>query len=454
MPELDAELIIATLLDKDDEDASAIPDEIAAPDAVRLVTADGDPLSIKSLAQIKSAWNDFLFIGRGLTADEFTDYVNAYDFGTIPPDYVVLHHTGDPCTRQAPLAGATVWDAGEDGRSEEEIYRRRKAKLNNVATFYRNKKWSRGPHLFIDDRYIWLFSPMRLRGNHALEGGNEFTDKTGKYHYSIGIEVVGCYSKVKWPPAIERMVGHAVAALRKRPGTFELEYRAGAKKHTPEGRVGSVCSHRDFNKPSCPGDAIKEDYYISVLRREWQRFVGGTPAGEGGKRLTTASRVVGDATGTRESVERYVRAHLPPGSEYAGDVGVIVGHYWTHAPAVGVDPFLAAAHMVLETESLASPWAARPRRNPASLGVSQEGGLSFDSWERGVQAHLGQLLALALRDDQASAAQRAMMQRNPRHGAIAAALRGTAATVGTLGAGWGGGEAYGQRLLGLAAQMG
>lgn len=371
---------------------------------------------------------------------------------------MVLHHSGDPCTRQAFSKDAnSVWDADEQGRSEEEIYRRRKTRLTNVAKYYRGLGWSRGPHLFIDDRYIWLFSPMKLRANHTLQGGNEFKDDKGKYHYSIGIEVVGCYTNVRWPEPVERLVGHAVAVLRKRLGTFELEYRKDAPKHTPRGRVGSVCSHRDFNKPACPGDAVTEDYYISVLRREWNRLQGGAapaPAPAGPSPLAAASPVVGPATGTRAAVERYIQKRLPAGSEYAGDVGVIVGQYWAQAPAVGVDPYLAAVQMVLETEGLTSHWAARPRRNPASLGVNQEGGLSFASWEASVQAHLGQLLALALRDDQATDAQRAVMARNPRHAAIDPALRGTAATAGTLGTGWGGGDGYGQRILSLAAAIG
>ena len=426
----------------------AITFDVARSTAPRLL------IPIRPMSETIPELNGFDFIGKGLTPAEFTRYVDAYDFGTIPPDYVVLHHSGSPCTRAAPEPGAWVWDAGEAGKTQSEIYAQRKARLINIASYYKGEGWKRGPHLFIDERYIWLFSPMREPGTHAKEGGNEFRDAQGRLHYSIGIEVVGCYTHVRWPEPVERNVGHAVAALKRRLGTFELEYRADAPKHTAKGRVGSICSHRDFNKPSCPGDAITENYYISVLQREWQRFSAGGPTPPAGRPLTAASPVVGAATGTRESVERYLQRHLPPGSEYAGDVGTIVGHYWTYAHGVGVDPFLAATQMVLETNSLAAPWAARPRRNPASLGVAQEGGLSFGTWEVGVQAHLGQLLALALRDDQASPEQRDMMRRNPRHASIDPALRGTAFNVETLGAGWGGGDEYGRRILALARELG
>lgn len=83
-----------------------------------------------------------------------------------------------------------------------------------------------------------------------------------------------------------------------------------------------------------------------------------------------------------------------------------------------------------------SQWAARPHRNPAGLGVRQEGGLSFNTWEEAVQAHIGQLLAFALKDDEANDAQRQMMSKNPRHGNIGAELRGTAKTLAGLNNRW------------------
>ncbi|HYF61353.1 MAG TPA: hypothetical protein VD886_00980, partial [Herpetosiphonaceae bacterium] len=46
----------------------------------------------------------FKYIGQGLKADEFARYVETYDFGAQPPDFVVLHHTGIPSTAAAPSA--------------------------------------------------------------------------------------------------------------------------------------------------------------------------------------------------------------------------------------------------------------------------------------------------------------------------------------------------------------
>ena len=385
----------------------------------------------------------FLFLGQGLTADEFTAYVQSYDFGTIPPDYVVLHHTANPCTLHARYPAGSAWDDNEGGLSEAQIKQRRLGKLTAIKEYYRTNPsyfWDRGPHLFIDDRWIWLFTPMRHIGIHAAQG-NSYT-RDGRLHYSIGIEVVGYYEHVQWPAPVQQLVGHAVAALKRRLGTFELRYQRFA---------GGVSSHRDYNKPQCPGRAISEDFYIGVLNEAWQRL--NRPAQPEVAALNVNSPIMGSASGPIEQLIAFVKAQLPPDSEYKNDVEKILGYYWQYAPPVGVDPFLAASQMVFETDALRSQWAARPRRNPAGLGVRQEGGLSFATWEDSVQAHIGQLLAFALRDDQANQAQREMIARNPRHGHIAPELRGSAATLSGLSDRWTADPRYADKLTARAVAI-
>lgn len=384
----------------------------------------------------------FLYIGQGLTADEFTAYVERYNFGTIPPDYVVLHHTANPCTLHARYPGGSAWDGNEGGLSEAQIKQRRLGKLTSIKEYYRtnpNYFWDRGPHLFIDDRYIWLFTPMHDIGIHAAQGNSY--NSGGRLHYSIGIEVVGYYEHVQWPEPVAQLVGHAVAVLKRRLGTFELRYQRFA---------GGISSHRDYNKPQCPGRAITEDFYIRVMNDAWQRLTNPPrPVAP----LSLDSPILGTASGPLEQVSAFIKAQLPPDSEYTNDVDLIVGYYAKYAPSVGVDPFLAAAQMVLETDALRSHWAARPQRNPAGLGVRQEGGLSFATWEASVQAHLGQLLAFALRDDQASQEQRAMIARNPRSANIVAELRGSTPTVRDLSNRWTSDPAYADKLVARATAI-
>lgn len=200
----------------------------------------------------------FAYIGAGMSLPQFTTYLATYDFGPIPPDFVVLHHTAIPAASYAPYGDpARFWDAGEQGLPEQAIYAKRKRTLDGIMRYYRDALgWPAGPHLFIDERWIWLMTPMADIGVHA-RSGNAYR-VLGRLHYSIGIEVVGYYGSVRWPPAVERLVGGAVVALARRLGTIQLRHTRGA---------GGISSHRDWGKPECPGNAISTSYYLGVLAR-------------------------------------------------------------------------------------------------------------------------------------------------------------------------------------------
>ncbi len=203
----------------------------------------------------------FLYIGEGLRAAAFDRYVSSYSFGRIPPSYIVLHHTAIPSTLAARYPSGAVWDAGEEGMSEARIYQKRVKQLDALAAYYENSLgWDRGPHLFIDDRWIYLFTPMSAVGIHAKEG-NAFT-KDGRLHYSIGIEVIGYYEKVTWPAPVAANVRTAAQALCGRLG-IRPAYRP-APVHSPAAHDLSLSSHRDY-KPGCPGAAITESYYIATV---------------------------------------------------------------------------------------------------------------------------------------------------------------------------------------------
>src|SRR4051812_28639705 len=159
----------------------------------------------------------FLYLGTGLTAPAFATYVASYNFGRIPPSYVVLHHTAIPSTLVNRFPSGAVWDADERGLSEAQIYQKRTRQLDNLRNFYRDTLgWDRGPHLFIDEKYIWLFTPMNAVGIHAKEG-NSYT-LGGKLHYSIGIEVVGYYEDKPWPAPVAANVRAALHAISTRLG--------------------------------------------------------------------------------------------------------------------------------------------------------------------------------------------------------------------------------------------
>jgi hypothetical protein len=120
------------------------------------------------------------------------------------------------------------------------------------------------------------------------------------------------------------------------------------------------------------------------------------------------------------------------------DVRMIVGRYWDTAPAVGLDPLVVVAQMVLETGGLTSFWSQRPRRNPAGIGVTGEPGvgLSFPDWATAVRAHAGRLLAYALPRGEGNAAQKAMIEEALAFRPLPDQFRGAAPTLRGLVGRW------------------
>lgn len=205
----------------------------------------------------------FAYIGQALDRDGFSAYVARYNFGPIPPDYVVIHSTEIPPASWAPLEGHANWDDNESGLSDLQIRTKRKAQLDGLMHYYSSVVknpdgsigWPSGPHLFIDERWIWLFTPMNTIGVHAAEG-NSYTDKAG-LHYSIGVEVVGYYEHTAWPAPVAANVAHAVATLKQWLQTFD--FIAGPW-------AGKISRHADYNKPECPGSIITPSFYLPLFR--------------------------------------------------------------------------------------------------------------------------------------------------------------------------------------------
>ena len=231
----------------------------------------------------------FAYLGTPLTLAEFVSYLASYDFGSIAPDQVVLHNTANPDASWAPLgtSDAAWWDRDEAGMSLTAIRNKRNKQLDAIKAYYVSLGWDAGPHLFIDERWIWLFTPLNTVGVHAKEG-NSYRDSAGKLHYTIGCEFVGWFGKRGWPASMQALARGAVQALRAQIKTFDIVYKP-APPHTPAAHQGSVAFHRDYNKPACPGAVITPAYAIPILSAPpppvadpWPARWGpiATPAGE------------------------------------------------------------------------------------------------------------------------------------------------------------------------------
>lgn len=208
----------------------------------------------------------FAYIGQALTGPEFVAYVATYNFGSVLPDQLVIHNSANPDASWAPLDSdpANNWDRDEAGLTEAQIKAKRKGQLDAIMRYYRDTLgWEAGPHLFVDERWIWLFTPMYEIGVHAMEG-NSYKDAAGKLHYTIGIETIGWFGKVGWPPSMQVLLRTAAQALRSRLRTFDIIYKS-APRHQPQLHQGSIAFHRDYNKAECPGAIITPAYAIPIL---------------------------------------------------------------------------------------------------------------------------------------------------------------------------------------------
>lgn len=110
------------------------------------------------------AWKPI--VGRGFSREEFEDYCESLTWTAWRPSFITLHNTGAPSLAQRP-----------NGFTAQH--------MQNLVTYYRDQKhWSAGPHLFIDDRKIWVFTPLTERGVHSPSFNSR----------AIGIEMLGDFA--------------------------------------------------------------------------------------------------------------------------------------------------------------------------------------------------------------------------------------------------------------------
>ena len=159
-------------------------------------------------------------INKKLSLEEFKSYVNGFNFSPLNPTKIVIHHTWRPTTQE--------WQGQKS--------------INGLKTFYEGKGWSAGPHLFIGEDGIWLFSPMNLVGVHSGEGNTK----------SIGIEVVGDYDNQVWSGKTKDNTVGAIKALMSKLAIKD----------------SGIHFHREYSSKSCPGNAITKDWVLNQLNSD------------------------------------------------------------------------------------------------------------------------------------------------------------------------------------------
>jgi len=164
-------------------------------------------------------------INRRLSVQEFADYLKSYAFPTPTPHKLVLHHTWRPTTE--------TWQ-GETS-------------ILALKRYYEHKGWPAGPHIFVAEDGIWLFSPMNRDGIHA---GTLNTQ-------SIGLEVVGNYDHTIWLGQTKFNALAAISLLMKRLNLTSKQLHF----------------HREVSTQSCPGYAISKTWLLRELERFESKYL-------------------------------------------------------------------------------------------------------------------------------------------------------------------------------------
>lgn len=165
-----------------------------------------------------SAWKGT--VGRSFTPVEFDDYCHSLRWLAWRPSFVVLHNTGVPSLAQRP-AGLTY------------------EHIQNLERYYRvYQGWRAGPHLFVDDRQIWVFTPLTVSGVHSPSWNK----------VSIGVEMLGDYSRESFDNGRGKKVqDNAVSALATLHGVLGLDPQS-LRLHREDPRTTHDCPGRLVEK--------------------------------------------------------------------------------------------------------------------------------------------------------------------------------------------------------------
>lgn len=200
------------------------------PDGSLVVEWHNDDLPpIRDVIWLVPPGQRFPIVGVPFTLEQFRGYLAGIKDEQMSwsPTGVTIHHTAAPSLAQRP-------------RGFESQH------MLNLRSYYTSLGWDRGPHLFVDDSRIWVFSPLTARAIHAVSFNSRF----------FGIEMLGDFDREDPKSGRGAKVTELGAAA-----AVELIARFGLSEATK--------FHRDDPKTdkTCPGKLISRDWFYSLMGR-------------------------------------------------------------------------------------------------------------------------------------------------------------------------------------------
>lgn len=180
-------------------------------------------------------------VAKSFKETEFESYCHTLHWIKWRPSFIALHNTAIPSLAQRPT-----------GLSPQHI--------RNLESFYRDtKKWSAGPHLFVDDRQIWVFTDMTVSGVHSPSW-----NKT-----SLGLEMLGNYDTESFSDGRGLSVRrNAVSAMATISAILGLDPQ-GIRLHGED----PLTTHKN-----CPGKHVVKDEVIAEVTDLMRQRHGGEHA--------------------------------------------------------------------------------------------------------------------------------------------------------------------------------
>jgi hypothetical protein len=165
-----------------------------------------------------SGWIEI--VDQNFTPEEFDAYCQTLRWTSWRPSFVVLHNTGVPSLKQRP-----------QGLTEEHI--------QGLVSYYRDDQdWHAGPHLFIDDRQIWVFTPLTVPGVHSPSWNR----------LALGVEMLGDYEGEAFDSGRGAQVReNAMAALATLHDVLGIDVNT-LKLHREDPRTTHACPGKNVRK--------------------------------------------------------------------------------------------------------------------------------------------------------------------------------------------------------------